>query len=342
MSDSMLGTPSLGAARGRVASLARHQTLWYSVVLATAVVVAAYFGLRNDGILACGASGYLPGRYLSHCEAESYGDYDHGAFWFNLEPDAVRAARQAQLVLLGNSRAQLAFSSVAAQDSLSALGIPYYLLGFSHHGNYRFEEPLLRRLQPPVRVLLVNIDLFFEQTDTPPAHVVLTDPTAKQRYEQKRRWQGIHKLACSTVPVACRDEFTFFRMRATGAWVVRGGHSTNAPVEYEGNLDGRIVATYVAAGRGFLSRLPLAPSCVIFTVVPTPHTDLVTAQAIADSLGVPLIAPQVDSLMTFDASHLDQASAERWSAAFFGAASLRIRDCIAGVAAAGGITPGPR
>jgi hypothetical protein len=46
------------------------------------------------------------------------------------------------------------------------------------------------------------------------------------------------------------------------------------------------------------------------------------------ALGSELIAPQVDGLRTFDGSHLDAASAERWSAAFLDAAGPRIRECL--------------
>jgi len=53
------------------------------------------------------------------------------------------------------------------------------------------------------------------------------------------------------------------------------------------------------------------------------------AQEIAKALGLPLIAPQVDGLMTFDGSHLEPASAARWSAAFLEAAGPVIQDCAA-------------
>jgi hypothetical protein len=50
--------------------------------------------------------------------------------------------------------------------------------------------------------------------------------------------------------------------------------------------------------------------------------------AIAAKLGHDLLAPQIDGLLTFDGSHLDEASAERWSAAFLREAGPRIRRCV--------------
>ena len=51
--------------------------------------------------------------------------------------------------------------------------------------------------------------------------------------------------------------------------------------------------------------------------------------AIAEALGVPLMTPELSQdLLTFDGSHLDKASAERWSQAFFQMASSKIRSCL--------------
>jgi hypothetical protein len=49
--------------------------------------------------------------------------------------------------------------------------------------------------------------------------------------------------------------------------------------------------------------------------------------AIAEKLGHDLLAPGVEDLSTYDGSHLDEASAERWSAAFLREAGPRIQSC---------------
>ena len=57
-------------------------------------------------------------------------------------------------------------------------------------------------------------------------------------------------------------------------------------------------------------------------------TPIGTARAIANTLGRPLIAPELADLQTFDESHLDSPSAERWSSAFLAEATPRIRQCL--------------
>src|SRR4051812_32191575 len=80
------------------------------------LLIAASFGaafvyhLRFEGIFACPAN-EDDNVYLSDCTARSYGDYDHGAFWFGLEPQAQRAAAEADVLLIGSSRLQFALSA---------------------------------------------------------------------------------------------------------------------------------------------------------------------------------------------------------------------------------------
>lgn len=309
--------------------LEARRLLGYIAVVLGGLGVATLVGLRSDGILSCQSRGYGGDRYLSHCEALSYGDYDHGAFWFGLEPAAVAAVEGADVVMLGNSRLQLAFSTDATARWFAESRFRYYLLGFSHHGNHLFAGPLIRKLDLRPKVFVINTDLFFEPRETEPAHTVLTDPAAPGRYAQKRRWQPLHRAACNAVAALCRDAFTFFRSRSTGAWIVQGGPRTETSTAFDEVVDSVAVKAYGRAGTEFLADLPVERDCVIFTMVPTPRTSLGTARAVASDLGVSFYAPTPDGLRTFDASHLDGPSAERWSTEFYALAGPQIRRCLA-------------
>src|SRR5262245_16059776 len=84
----------------------RFVALTYIGLLALALLCGYLAKQRMGGIFACGTQGYGDGRYLSYCHGESYGDYDHGAIWFGLEPAAAGKAAAADLLFLGNSRVQ--------------------------------------------------------------------------------------------------------------------------------------------------------------------------------------------------------------------------------------------
>jgi hypothetical protein len=307
--------------------LAARSGLYILLVLAVALGTGAY-SLRKYGIFSCSASGYTADRYLSYCNATNYGDYDHGAIWFGFEPAASAAAANAKVLFLGNSRTQFAFSSKSTADWFSALSESYYLLGFSHSENYTFEGPLLRKLHPRAKVYVINIDSFFERSETGPGKTVMRDESARTRYEQKRQWQRIHKGICTTFKAVCGNEGAFFRSRSAGAWLVTGGPFPSEPVSYDEDVDQNRLASYTALGNAFLPSLSTDRACTILTIVPTVKTGVGTAKAIAGALGFNLVAPTLAGLITFDQVHLDPESAERWSAAFLEQAGPQIQKCL--------------
>jgi hypothetical protein len=320
--------PTAVPGRGRGSFvIAARSGLYILIVLAAALVAGAY-SLRKYLIFSCPASGYGSDGYLGYCGATSYGDYDHGAIWFGLEPAAIDAATNAQVLFLGNSRMQFGFSSKATADWFSSLSESYYLLGFSHDENYTFEVPLVRKLRPRAKVYVINIDLFFERSESGPGKTVMRDESARTRYEQKRQWQRIHKEICTDYKAVCGQEAAFFRSRSAGSWLVAGGRFTSEPVSYDEAINQKMLASYTALGNEFLPSLSGDRACTILTIVPTVKTDVGTAKAIAAALGLNLVAPRLAGLITFDRSHLDPKSAQRWSAAFLDEAGPQIRKCL--------------
>jgi len=300
----------------------------YILLVLAVVLVAGPYSLRKYGLFNCPASGYGRDGYLAYCGATSFGDYDHGAFWFGLEPEATAAALKAQVLFIGNSRMQFGFSAPATADWFSASRIRYYLMGFSHFENFTFEEPLLRKLNPKPSMYVINIDMFFEQTETGPGRTVMHDESVRARYEQKRQWQKIHKLVCGPVPALCAHGTAYYRSRSDGAWSVRVGGLRIGPVTYDESVDKDMVASYTELGNKFLPTLSVGRECTLFTLIPSVNTSRGTAQAIAAALGVNFVSPELAGLNTFDESHMDQDSAQRWSAAFFEAAGPQIRQCL--------------
>ena len=69
----------------------------YILILLCACVFSCLYKLRADNIFSCQASGYTADTYLAYCDAPGYGDYDHGAFWFGLEPSAEISAKSAEI-----------------------------------------------------------------------------------------------------------------------------------------------------------------------------------------------------------------------------------------------------
>jgi hypothetical protein len=56
----------------------------------------------------------------------------------------------------------MAFSTVATQDFFRAHPVPYYVLGFGYDEKSEFALKLLRKFRPPIKLLVINTDPFFE------------------------------------------------------------------------------------------------------------------------------------------------------------------------------------
>src|SRR6266849_1049503 len=141
----------------RKASSASRPALYISIILGVVLAVCTY-KIRTDGIFACQADGYTSDRYLSYCHNSGYGDYEHGAFWFGLEPSIQNYAASAEVLFLGSSRTQLAFSTVATAEWFSSASARYYLMGFGYNENALFARELLLKFKPQAKVYVVNIE----------------------------------------------------------------------------------------------------------------------------------------------------------------------------------------
>jgi hypothetical protein len=299
------------------------------------VLIAAFsVNIRFNGIFACSADGYRTDHYLGYCQATAYGDYDHGAVWFNLEPGVVDAARQADVLFIGNSRTQFGFSATAIGRWFSAQDRRHYLLGFSHTEKSTFVAPLLQRIAPKAHAYVINVDEFFVDQLTGPAEEVMRSSDALRRYRGKRAWQRAHRALCTTRPHLCGDALAFYRQRETGEWLLADfGDLRSAPANIE-TLPADLVRVEAMRplAESFILGLGVPRRCIVLTYVPQPYTERATAEALAASLGLELISPELEGLTTFDGSHLDRESAERFSAAFIETAAPRLRECLGAAA----------
>jgi hypothetical protein len=310
----------------------------YIVAVLAAMVGAFAFHMRNAGIFACPATAYGENRYLGYCQGSAYGDYDHGALWFGLEPGVRESAAAADVLFLGNSRMQFGFSAPALGDWFAGNGASYYLLGFSHNETTKFTQPLLEGLQPRARAYVISVDKFFFERESPPAGEVMHGGDARARYAAKQAWQAPHRLLCGALPALCGNEISFFRQRDTGAWSYDGSNGivsevieSDRPV-YAGG-DPKLMAQVADNARefeAFLDGLGVPEGCVLLTYVPSTENNRRLANAIAVALGLELLAPQGEGLRTIDGSHLDRESAETFTTDFLALAGPRLAQCLDG------------
>lgn len=299
---------------------------WYIVTIAIGLVVGLVASQRSAGVFSCqpqaGAS-----RYIAYCAGAHYGDYDHGAFWFNLEPAALAKASSAQTIFLGNSRMEVAFSTHATEQWFAARSRTYYLLGFMYNEPVGFASALLGRMKPRANSYVINLDYFFRDELSEPADFVVDDPSARARYVNKRRLQHVQGAICGRASIACGNREVWYRRIDNGALEIRDGGLSPTGIDISPPADEAEVMRHVARGRSFLAGLGVVPNCVVFTLSPYSTTPLDLARKVAGALGANLVFPSSVGLRTRDGSHLDEASAEIWSARFFEQAGAVLSAC---------------
>lgn len=300
----------------------------YLLFVVAGLVAGLVLALRSNGLFSCRADGYSPNRYLAYCAGDHYGDYDHGALWFGLQPAVREHVRNADVVILGNSRVQVGLSSPATDAWFAAANSKYYLLGFMFEERMAFAQEILQKLEPKAKVYVINIDSFFRDWLSQPAEFAISDPEALSRYREKKRWQGVHRAICGGFSSLCGNKGAWFRAVETGAFDIDYDSLDATPVGEDMVLDEAEVRSEVALAERFLARLNVPRECVLFTLVPYNHTPVAAANAIAAALDVRFVAPQLDGLMTADRAHLDAPSAERWSAEFLREAGPVIKSCL--------------
>jgi hypothetical protein len=306
---------------------------FYLSVVVLGLVVGLVVAQRRGGIFDCQANGYSKGSYLAYCDGYHYGDYDHGAFWLHLEPAAERAAARADVLVLGNSRAQIAFTSGAVDAWFERRSRKYFLMGFMYDEPMVFARDVLHRLKPRAKVYVINLDSFFRDELSEPAKFVQTDREAISRYQDKRRWQPVHRAVCGKVPRICGRGEVWYRSGDTGAMTMEDAADLRLPVTESPTIDAAQVAREVMAGESFLADLGVPRSCVLFTLVPRQDAATGTAREIAAALKVEFIAPKMEGLSTRDGSHLDPAGVDRWSAEFLRQAGPALEACLGGAGA---------
>jgi hypothetical protein len=317
-------------AKPREGLFANHWALYIGVVLLVALGSYAYW-LKTRSIFACQAQGYSADRYLAYCGGGNYADFEHGALYYNLEPPALENARNADVLVLGDSRLQVALSNEATADWFKNASARYYLSAFSYNENMNFTQELLRRMNPRASVFIINVDDFFDRRETAAAKTILHDPEAQSRYEWKHFSQALHQRICGPFPALCGQRFVIFRSRETGAYYRIPRDEPVSPqnaVSYDRKVDQAEVSDSTARAIDFLKQFAKG-KCVILTNAPYPETKMGNASAIASGVGLPLVAPELDGLSTSDGYHLDRASADRWARAFLEAAGPEIRSCLA-------------
>jgi hypothetical protein len=113
-----------------------------------------------------------PGTFLAYCTEPHYGFYEQGAYWFGLEPRAIEHLKKADVLFLGNSRAQFGFSTENLRNYFRRRGISYYVMGFGYGESNEFALALIEKYRLKPKLLVIDADPFFNTGVSNPAEAI--------------------------------------------------------------------------------------------------------------------------------------------------------------------------
>lgn len=312
------------------------------VAVLTAVLAISGFWLNNA--LKCGVWGYKPGWFVGYCSNPKYGDYgdyDHGALFYGLETVAVNNAKQADVLIFGNSRTLFALPSDGTRPYFSKLGLSYFNLAFGHDERDHFPLRLAQKLELRPKLIIINVDPMFSGTMSHVGLNLIASPLdVWLRYRAKWLLNKSHKRICETAPWLCGSQQgplgTFFRSEIDGGWgfyeVIPD--SEGIPIteikKQPMVISQETLAPFIDNARKFIDGLGFENKCVIFTGVPN---SLVNSEEvalhIAKALNLFHAIPRISGLFTIDGSHFTTPSADRWREAFFNELQPILASCLA-------------
>jgi hypothetical protein len=314
--------------------------LYLVVFAAFALLGALLLSLGRTTIdnVDCKSSRYREGDFLAYCQSKQYGDYEHGALYYGLEPGVGDSIREAKVIILGSSMAQAAFSTEAVRAYFDNHHLRFFLMGFGYGEGSPIALAILKRWKATPKVLVINADPFFvEQSSEPALEAFEGKPAFLWRLTLKMMFQRIHRILCSAAPFLCREsEPSIFRSARDGQWNWIGPYVADRTIPIDSTTQKAFAPERIEMsrqlGEKFLSEIGLNRRCVVVTGIPNPLADTrAIAEALARALKTSSIFPPADDLelATADGGHLNLASAERWSGQFVVALTPILQDCLA-------------
>lgn len=313
-----------------------HSTFFYLFALSAAAgILAGSVGQVALDNLSCRSSGYGGGVFLAYCQSTRYGSYEHGALYHGFEPGVSASLRQAQVLFLGSSRAQVGFSSAAVRRYFRSRDVRFFVMGFGYGEQSQFAQALIQKWRLSPNVLVINTDPFFMDKLSPPATEALDGrPAYLWRLVLKMLFQRVHRAACALPWPRCSErDASIFRSAEDGQWSWIGSYAVDRTVPVDRATQQTLTPAALAKtrdlGERFLAEVGFDRRCVVLTGTPNSSLDAASiAESLAPALGTRSITPPMDGLATLDGEHLNPASAERWSGQLVEALTPILAECL--------------
>lgn len=287
-------------------------------IAGAALAVGSWFSpaLRDHRVLEVMADRAPSSDYYQVSDSGLFGQH---VFFHELYP-VREGLRGADVLMLGNSRSLVAFSRKAVHSFFEQRGLSYYQLGFPD-ARADFARVLFEKYDLRPRLVVANADWFFRPGVSHWAEDAMRESrfdAIKRRFEQRAKFEARRLLHTVLPHPVGRDlegsEAMVYRSISRGDWLTQW-NKTNVTSVYWRKLPPPSPQEIENAA-AFKAEVEARGARLVLTFVPSRIDGRRWVRELAKQIDVPLVLPELQDLQTVDGSHLDAASAARFSEAF--------------------------
>jgi len=267
-----------------------------------------------------------PGRFLIHEDAEpgenaffvtrGAHELSHLVLYHGIG-SSIEHARDADILIIGNSRAQLGFSEKVLVREAAALGLRVFNLSVGHAESAEFARLLIARHDLRPRMVIANGGDFFygrRLSDWAREVVAMSRWQALKAYFEYCAGWELERRLHSRVPHLdyfqnWRYPWIHYRSRETGWW--RNTREPESRYPIRAGEDAERYPHRLPVARTLQRELAERGALLVATIVPYRLVTTGHLPYFYRELGIPFALPAFDGLETADGSHLSPASARR-------------------------------
>lgn len=294
-----------------------------------------FWKIRN-----CNPEGYARGDFMTSCAGIKVDRYAFGSIYLGSQKNAVKNAKTADVIIFGNSRTMRSFSTDAIDNYFKNKGLTYLI--FAVEGaSYASAQHTVEKLELKPKIVMTNTEILYSNVvGTAFGDLVYFPDKYKTRFDFFHAAQSFHKWVCSSNIQKLKDIYckgrtgAGWRSAVTGRfkWELVAEPGKNVPFKArkEENPPYTRLDAVLPNAREFLGNSNFKDSCHVLYMVNSPSSEPKLQKILADEVGALPIYTPVRNLRTYDNSHLDRPTSERWAAAFVKNLDLTLDRCLQG------------
>ncbi|MDA8708018.1 hypothetical protein N9M10_01455 [Hellea sp.] len=286
----------------------------------------------------CDPEGYANGDFMTFCRGIKVDRYAFGSIYLGAQKNAVKNAEDADVIIFGNSRTMRSFSTDTMDSYFKEKGLSYMVLA-SEGASFRSAVLTSERMKIKPKIVMVNSEIFFSDKVSPAFRDLVDFPDKyKTRYSFFNAAQTLHKKICGAKGTFLKKTYckgtsrTNWRSAETGRfkWDLIAEPEKQVPFSNSLKEDHPLSGLYTDRAIELFEMQNYRDSCPVFYLVNSPRAAPKLMESIAKSLGIQSVFAYINGLASYDKSHLDRPTSERWAGEFVKALDPVVDNCLEG------------